>query len=170
MPVASKDTIHMQVAGQVKQALFNGGQAFIDTIGEGAGVYSRLREMKVLNAYSCKNSENAKGLYDATGVRKFTNMRAYMYWALRDALDPSGDLKLRLPPDDELKEELCEIHYKIQSDGRIILEPKEDIKKRLGRSPDKSDALSMTFYPETRVNEESPDTEDYLTKEDLGIF
>lgn len=170
VPVASKDTIHMQVAGQVKQALFNGGQAFIDTIGEGAGVYSRLREMKVLNAYSCKNSENAKGLYDATGVRRFVNMRSYMYWALRDALDPSGDIKLMLPPDDELKEELCEIHYMIQSDSRIILEPKEDIKKRLGRSPDKADALSMTFYPEARVNEELPYTGEYLTKEDFGIF
>jgi hypothetical protein len=52
-----------------------------------------------------------------------------------------------LPPNDRLIEELTEIHWKFQSSGNIIIEPKEEIKKRLGRSPDLSDSLALTFYP-----------------------
>jgi hypothetical protein len=52
-----------------------------------------------------------------------------------------------LPPDDGFLEEATEIRWLFRSDGRIIIEPKEDIKERLGRSPDKFDALANTFYP-----------------------
>ena len=52
-----------------------------------------------------------------------------------------------LPPDSQLAEEATEIRWSFRSDGKIIIEPKEDIKKRLGRSPDKFDALANTFYP-----------------------
>jgi hypothetical protein len=44
-------------------------------------------------------------------------------------------------------EEATAIKWKFRSDGSIIIEPKEDIKSRLGRSPDKFDALANTFYP-----------------------
>ena len=44
-------------------------------------------------------------------------------------------------------EEAINTHWKFQSDGRIIIEPKDDIKERLGRSPDWMDALANTFYP-----------------------
>ena len=52
-----------------------------------------------------------------------------------------------LPPDDKFDEEATEIRWSFRSDGKIIIEPKEDIKERLGRSPDKFDALANTFYP-----------------------
>ena len=75
-------------------------------------------------------------------------MRAFCYWAIRDALDPKHDGMLALPPDDELTEELTEVTIKgLRSDGSILLEAKDDIKKRIGRSPDKADSLAVTFYP-----------------------
>ena len=52
-----------------------------------------------------------------------------------------------LPPDTSFDEEAQEIRWFFRSDGRIQIEPKEDIKARLGRSPDKFDALANTFYP-----------------------
>ena len=52
-----------------------------------------------------------------------------------------------LPPDTQIDEEATEIKCSYRSDGRILIEPKEDIKQRLGRSPDKFDALANTFYP-----------------------
>ena len=52
-----------------------------------------------------------------------------------------------LPLDPQFVEEATEIRWRFRSDGRIIIEPKEDIKKRLGRSPDRFDALANTFYP-----------------------
>jgi len=141
---------HMAIAGMVANTLRQnrGSKAFIDTIGEGAGVYSRLQELNFANAYSCKFSESAEGLKDITGVYEFANMRAYLYWALRDWLNPANKTGAALPTIELLTEELTEIKYKFQSNGKIIVEPKEEIKARLKRSPDYSDSVANTFYPD----------------------
>lgn len=139
---------HMKIAGKTTVYLNDDkAKAFIDTIGEGAGVYSRLEELEYNNAYSCKNSEGTRGLHDITGQYTFANMRAYLFWAVRDWLDPKNGFNPALPPDDFLVEEACDIHWSFLSNGSIIIEKKEEIKKRLKRSPDRFDALSMTFYP-----------------------
>ena len=140
---------HMAVAGETRQYILEDSKAkaFIDTIGEGAGVYSRLLELGCKNAYSCKFSHGVKGLHDITGCYNFANMRAYLFWCVRDWLNPKNGFNPALPPDDELMEELTEPHWQFMSDGRIIIEKKDEIKKRLKRSPDKMDALANTFYP-----------------------
>ncbi|MDO4691885.1 MAG: hypothetical protein Q4A64_03320 [Porphyromonadaceae bacterium] len=139
---------HMHVAGLIVQYLRDSkARALIDTIGEGAGVYARLQELGYLNAISCKFSEGAKNLKDITGVYTFSNMRAYCYWAMRDWLNPRNNFQPALPPCDEIMQEATEVHWGFRSDGSIFIEPKEDIKKRLGRSPDHLDALANTFYP-----------------------
>ena len=141
---------HMHVVGMVKRHLeTRGAKAFIDTIGEGAGVYSRLIELGYKLAYSCKFSESRRihDLHDVTGVYTFANVKAYCYWAVRDWLNPKNGFGAALPPDDKLMEEATSIKWKFQSDGSVIIEPKEETKKKLGRSPDKMDALANTFYP-----------------------
>lgn len=139
---------HMHVAGMHIKYLGNKkNKAFIDTIGEGAGVFSRLEELGFKNAYSCKFSEGVKGLHDITGQYEFVNMRAYCYWSVRDWLNPKNGFNPSIPPCDPLMEELTETKWKFQSDGRIIIEPKEEIKKRIKRSPDFADALANTFFP-----------------------
>lgn len=142
---------HMKVAGEATHWLSNTkAKAFIDTIGEGAGVFSRLEELGYKNAYSCKFSEGTKGLHDITGQYEFANMRAYCYWAVRDWLNPKNGFNPALPPCDELVAELTEVHWSFQSSGKIIIEAKEDIKSRLKRSPDIADALASTFYPNAK--------------------
>lgn len=139
---------HMHVAGMAGEYLSKkGARAFIDTIGEGAGVFSRLRELGYQYAYSCKFSESSRGLSDITNVRTFSNMRSYLYWAVRDWLDPKNGFQPALPPNDFLLQECTDVHWKFQSNGSVIIEPKDEIKKRLGRSPDYLDALANTFYP-----------------------
>lgn len=159
---------HMETAGKINVAMkeiyneYHGEfpQVFIDSIGEGAGVYSRLIELANEftgndhlkdTVHSVKYSEKAYAgdnpLTDRTGVYKFLNMRAYLYWAVRDWLNPSHDSKAMLPDDDELFQELTEVQYKFTSNGAIQIEPKEDIRARLKRSPDKFDSLANTFYP-----------------------
>lgn len=141
---------HMKVAGEAVQWLVEKNtKVMIDTIGE-AGVYSRLLELGYDNAYSCKFSEGTKGLHDITGQYEFANMRAYCYWAVRDWLNPKNGFNPALPPCDELDAELTEVHWSFQSSGSIIIEPKENIKSRLKRSPDRADALISTFYPNTK--------------------
>lgn len=165
---------HMEIAGMTVNRIshhndqFSGkkAKAYIDTIGEGAGVYSRLVELAIPGVFSCKYSESAEDgggnpLTDVTGQYTFANMRAYLAWAIRDWLDPSKNSKAMLPPDDGLKEELAEVKWKFQSNGKIIIEPKDDIKLRLKRSPDKMDALANTFYP---------DAQEAITQDLTGMF
>ena len=135
---------HMVTVGKIKNELINGDDTtFVDSLGEGAGVFSRLIELKV-NAVGVKASESAKGLTDLTEQRTFANMRAYLYWAIRDTLDPALDGELALPPIDELTQDLTEVHWSTRSNGDIIIEEKDKIKKRLGRSPDYGDAVANT--------------------------
>ena len=78
-------------------------------------------------------------------------MRAWLFWAVRDWLNPKNNTGAMLPPDTGFDEEAQEIRWFFRSDGKIQIEPKEDIKTRLGRSPDKFDALANTFYPLRRT-------------------
>lgn len=152
---------HMEIAGIISNEIRHKGivvepikpKAFIDTIGEGAGVFSRTQELGITQAYSCKYSEAAKDHYekdltDITGQYQFANMRAYLFWAVRDWLNPANKMNAALPPNESLLEEATEIKWKFQSNGRIIIEPKEDIKERIKKSTDHFDALANTFYPE----------------------
>ena len=153
---------HMHVVGMTTPYLTDKkARAFIDTIGEGAGVLSRLRELHYKNAISCKYSEGAKGQHDLTGQYEFVNMRAFLYWSLRDWLNPKNGFCPALPPCEELTLELTNTHWKFHSTGAVIIEPKEDIKKRIGRSPDYSDALANTFYPNERI---------YMSEEEVEKF
>ena len=139
---------HMHVAGMALTHLKEkDSKAYVDTIGEGAGVFSRFQELGFRNVYSCQFSENAMGLTDVTGQYEFANMRAYCYWAVRDWLNPKNNFLPALPPCDKLTEEATETHWKFQSNGSIIIEPKDKIKERIKRSPDYFDALANTFYP-----------------------
>lgn len=74
---------------------------------------------------------------------KFGNKRAEMIWGLVQWIKSGG----ALPPceaSDRLLEELTEIQYCFKAD-KIYIEEKDQIKQRLGRSPDYSDALGCTF-------------------------
>lgn len=158
---------HMHVAGLgltlYQERLNKEGYILVDTIGEGAGVFSRYEELGVKGATSCKFSESANGLTDVTGQYKFANMRAYLYWCLRDWLDPKNKTGAALPPNDAFTEEVTNTKWKFQSNGNIIIEPKDDIKEKIGRSPDAADAVANTFYP-------VDNTESMSDKELIKIF
>ena len=153
---------HMKVAGSIVNEMqsHSGYAVSIDTIGEGAGTYARLIEVCEESngrldedaVISCKYSESAKtsggdDLTDVTGQYTFANMRAYLFWAVRDWLDPDKGSSAMLPLGGSFLEEATEIKWSFLSNGRIIIEPKEDIKERLGHSTDEFDALANTFHP-----------------------
>ena len=67
-----------------------------------------------------------------------------MYYLTREWLLNGGSI----PDIPELKNELSICEYSFDKTGRIKLEPKEQIKEKLGKSPDLADALALTFaYP-----------------------
>jgi len=73
-------------------------------------------------------------------------MRSYCYWRLREALDPTNEVQVALPPCEELKADLTTLHYKIKAGG-LYIESKDDVRKRLGRSTDKGDSVALTYAP-----------------------
>lgn len=76
----------------------------------------------------------------------FVNKRAEAWWRLREALDPNqeGGSIIALPPDPELKSDLSAPTWMLKSNG-ILIESKEEIRKRIGRSPDRGDAVVMAW-------------------------
>lgn len=170
---------HMKVAGQVVNEIrtHSGYSVSVDTIGEGAGVYARVVEIceesnGILDEntiISCKYSEAAKNssgddLTDITGQYKFANMRAYLFWAVRDWINPDNGTNAMLPPGGSFIEEATEIKWSFLSNGKIIIEPKEDIKERLGHSTDEFDALANTFHPKA-VKMVGSSSEEYYDEE-----
>ena len=75
----------------------------------------------------------------------FVNLRAAAYWRMREWLDPELGFNLALPPGREVLAELCAPRYKMTTAG-IQLEAKDEVKKRLSRSPDVGDALVMSLF------------------------
>ena len=87
------------------------------------------------------DTQSVIGQHDkATQQLKFRNLRAMIHWRFRESLDPITGDKVSLPPDPELKSDLCAPLWKLTSAG-IQIEEKDEIKKRIGRSPDKGDAV-----------------------------
>lgn len=84
----------------------------------------------------------------------FKNTRAQAYWALREALDPNqreGSC-IALPDDPELAQELAVLHFEVKSGGIELKETKEQVSVLLRRSPDKADAVVMSWYAGKKGN------------------
>lgn len=131
-----------------------------DVIGVGSGVVDRLAEQ----GYPVYGVNVAMA---ASEPHRFTNLRSELWWMMRELLNPDPRVNpypIALPRDDDLLGDLCGIKYKITSKGQIKVEEKDEMKKRIGRSPDRGDAVVLAFAP-TMVLPESEiyDNDDYDT-------
>lgn len=113
---------------------------FWDAIGVGKGGYDRLVE-QMYRPFPVKFSEKAE---DDT---QFANQRAECYWKGYKWLSEGGILE----PDSRW-EELSWIRYKVDSKGRITIEPKDRMRKRGYPSPNIADAFVSTFARKNVVN------------------
>lgn len=114
----------------------------IDVVGVGSSPVDvgKLHGMEVVPM----NGANASVGRDRSGTLEFCNARSEWMWTLREALDPSLGLELALPLDSELVADLAAARWKLTPKG-IQVEDKQKIKERLGRSPDKGDAIINAF-------------------------
>src|SRR4029077_7309020 len=81
---------------------------------------------------------------------RFSNLRAEMLWRLREALDPGSGENVALPPDERLTAELTSARWKPKGDT-IQVEDKDEIRHRLGGSPDRADAVMMAWHYRRRA-------------------
>lgn len=114
--------------------------------GWGGDAYAFLRE----NGIDATSYMGVKVSHRRTkdNTLKFSNIRSEAYWRFREALDPSqeGGSAIALPPDPVMVADLCAPTYSITGAHGIVLESKELVVKRLGRSPDRGDAVIMAWF------------------------
>lgn len=115
----------------------------VDDSGVGGGVTDMLSEQKIgVLAF------NGGAREVALDKNHFKNLRSQFYWITARKFE-KGLYSLKDIPQKEfeiLKSQLCSIKYTIQSDGRIAVESKDDMKARGLNSPDLADALMMSEY------------------------
>lgn len=131
-------------AGYVLRALAEGGVAHIDADGIGASTYFLVKAHVKDRAQSFLGSDQkiVHGETDSSGLLGFFNRRALAWWRFREKLDPAKNPEIALPPGRRVLSDLTAPHYEIVG-GKIKLERKPDIIKRLGFSPDYGDAIVM---------------------------
>lgn len=115
----------------------------IDVIGVGASPYDHLAGLvptQAVNASAAARDDYGTEYTDASGRLHFGNMRAYLWWRFREALDPETGDGLMLPDDPDLRVELCAPKFFVRT-GRIWVESKDEVKTRIGRSTDRADAV-----------------------------
>jgi hypothetical protein len=110
-------------------------EIIVDSIGLGAGVVDRLRELK-LPAYGCNVSESPATKGD------FGRLRDELYFNVRQWLESR---ECALLPDDAFAMELQSIRYGFTSTGKLKIEDKDMMRKRMKASPDVADAFALTF-------------------------
>jgi len=134
------------VAALVARRLERGSVANVDVIGVGGSVVDHLRE-NGLRVAALNGAAAARGR-DRTGELGFANRRSEWWWRLREALDPELGEGLALPADRALLADLVAPRWRLSARG-IQVEGKEDIRRRIGRSPDRGDAVVYALVPPT---------------------
>lgn len=140
---------NVAVAGLTKRTLIErrkpGERARIkvDESGNGSGVVDLLRawnrdgdlgpHVEIIGVNVACNADDES---------EFVRLRDQLWWAVRLWLAAGG----ALPKDDRRDGELTAVRYGFDARGRILVEPKEKLKKRIGRSPDRADALALCVY------------------------
>lgn len=79
---------------------------------------------------------------DRSGRLSFFNMRSQLWWQFRELLDPANNHFVKLPPGRNLLVELTAPKWKVQG-STIRVESREEIIKRIGRSPDRATAVIL---------------------------
>lgn len=100
--------------------------------GYGTGIVSAARAMGrnwVLVQFGGASSDPA-----------MLNKRGEMWNSMKGWLKAGGALS-----DQQTADEICAPEYKVKLDGKIVLEGKDELKKRVGISPNRADALALTF-------------------------
>ncbi|WP_329330736.1 hypothetical protein OIU81_02855 [Streptomyces sp. NBC_01454] len=140
----------VKAAARIVEAIRESGATTVkvDSIGIGWGIVGNLREKREQGRHSAEilgvNVSEA-----STEPHRFPRLRSQIWWEIGRKLseDRAWDLS-QLEEDDRerLISQLTAPKYSLDSAGRIVVEPKAETIKRLGRSPDNADALLLAFY------------------------
>lgn len=138
------------VASFLLAALRNGAPIHLDLFGVGSKPYGQLMQVgvQVLGV----NVGDTTDQKDLTGHFRFRNLRSLYWWRMREALDPDNNTGIELPPNRYLRADLCA--PKFRAVGPFIeVESRDDVVKRLGRSPDYASAYVLALLRTPKLTE-----------------
>lgn len=137
-------------AGLCIAAMRDSAPIHLDVIGVGSSPYDFLTEahQQVIGV----NVAEASHASDKSGRLHFANQRSQLWWQLREALDPSNNTGIALPDDSRLLADLTAPKWRLQ--GTVIqVESRDDIVKRIGRSPDYASAVILAQMDTPKIAE-----------------
>lgn len=135
----------LDIASRILMLMRDGSPIVVDMGGGyGSGVYSHLKNNVQGLTLHGHNGANKSAKRSRDGKLTFANKRAEVWWKFREALEPNLGEPVALPPDPQLLSDLTTPRWRLTSSG-VLIEAKEDIRKRLGRSPDMGDAVTMAW-------------------------
>lgn len=129
-----QDTMEVSAALLQYWSDFGASVIFVDSIGIGAGVFDRCKQLKM-------PVKEVMGSHRSTKPMEYFNMRSQLWGEMRHWINNGPDL----PFHDELRNQLVGMTYGYTAKMQIALTTKKDIKKMGLSSPDIADALSLTF-------------------------
>lgn len=137
-------------AGLVIAAMRDHAPLHIDVIGVGSSPYDFLMQAGQ-HVVGVNVAESATST-DKSGRLSFANLRSQLWWKMREALDPSDSTGIALPPDKRLLADLCAPKWKLH--GSVIqVESRDEIYKRIQRSPDYASAVMLALMDTPRVQD-----------------
>lgn len=141
---AKLDTVAVTGLVEARLSAHVQSAAVVDADGIGGGVVDLLRSHGCnVIAYSGATKTRRR---DRTGTQRFFNTRSAAWYNCREILDPAFGSSICLPPSDHLAADLAAPKWPDTTGNIIKVEPKIDIMKRLGHSPDDGDAVVQAFW------------------------
>jgi hypothetical protein len=135
----------MQIASRVMEQVnsHNPDAVFVDGAGIGWSVHDRLNQLGCPNLAGIDFGGKADRTDTSDAAARYTNKRAEMWGFMKEWCKVGS-----LPDDTELLADLKSVDYGYDASDAILLERKDDMRRRGLASPDDGDALALTFaYP-----------------------
>ena len=117
--------------------------------GLGASIYDILKSNGVTNLYPITVGTPTT-VRDRTGSIRFANVRAAVWWNLRDMLNADTGDGIMLPPLEVLEKDLIAPRFTFTRDNLMQLESKDSLRDRIGKSTDYGDAVCLAFWNASR--------------------
>lgn len=143
-----------EVASHIRQLATEHGvpisKVLVDDDGIGGGVVDILKCKGFVNNSRPIETDTASKLPEGMNRENFANLKSQCYFKLAQMIN-NREIYVQAQVTDEQQQRLIEDleqvrQYKMDSDGKRAVMPKDKVKEILGRSPDFSDALMMRMY------------------------
>lgn len=143
------------IVSKVVNKMPTGGNVSLDGVGVGSSPTDMLKNLNGFNITPINVGVKAqywdarKGKFlpymDKDNIFEFENLRCYLWWKLREILDPNSGANIAIQRNEKLRIQLCASKQQMKG-AKMWIESKESVKERIGMSPDLADALLFAIF------------------------